>query len=83
VDVDTRGRTVAVRVRVESEDDLAGFGRVRIDFGDGSAHRAGLVGEYRVEHAYRAAGSYRVVVYVELRDGERAEGRTVIVTEEE
>jgi hypothetical protein len=84
VEVDTQqsGLATSVQIALTGSQDSGRFGRIRIDFGDGAATSwMGIVGERRLVHRYRQPGSYPLVVWLQLRNGElRADRRTVVVT---
>lgn len=75
------GRTSNVHVALVGDGPGAGFGRMRVEFGDGSVTPwMALVGERRLTHTYDAPGEYRVSIWVELRTGEqRGDRRTITV----
>jgi hypothetical protein len=73
------GRTVAAHVRVESAPEAVGFGRARVDFGDGASDSwVGVVGERTFEHTYQRPGTYSVVAWLHLRDGSERVDRAAI-----
>ena len=72
VHLDFVGRTVIVHLDVEPAGLPRGFGRVRLDFGDGSSEPwAGIIGRRDVSHTYASAGRFRLDVSVLLPNGER------------
>lgn len=80
IDVGIADRTLTVDVSFASDGDLAGFGRVQVDFGDGEVTAwQGVVGRRAITHEYRQAGEYRLVVWQHLRDGPRVDRRTIKV----
>ncbi|MEO7192227.1 MAG: hypothetical protein ABI051_14340 [Vicinamibacterales bacterium] len=79
LDVRQDGRTMSLRVTVESAEGVDGFGQVHVDFGDGATARTPVVGWADLSHAYRDAGAYEVVVSVQLRDRTITETRSTRV----
>jgi hypothetical protein len=80
VDVGLDERTVTVEVVFDSDGAIEGFGRVQIDFGDGTVSPwVGVVGRSHIRHDYARGGDYRVRVSMLLRDGPRFDARTLAV----
>jgi hypothetical protein len=80
VDVGVSQRTVAVEITFGSDGDNSGFGRVQIDFGDGTASPwTGVVGRRTIAHEYQRTGEYRIVISQQLRGGQRVDRRTIAV----
>ena len=84
VDVAVRHRVARVHTSIEGDGRSASFGRVRIDFGDRTVTPAiGIVDDHHFEHTYGSAGTYSLVVWLQLRDGTvRIDRRSVTVTDE-
>jgi len=73
-------RVLLLDVDLGSDGGLPGFGRVLVDFGDGSTTGwAGVVGLRELTHPYAGAGEFRVVISVELPGGLRVERPVVTV----
>jgi hypothetical protein len=76
---DVKGRTLIAHVRVDAPANAMGFGRARVDFGDGSSDAwVGVVGERTFEHTYQQPGTYSVVAWLHLRDGSERIDRAAI-----
>jgi hypothetical protein len=76
VDATARARTASIRVALKGGGGPLGFGRMRAEFGDGSATRwTGIVETGEIRHTYARPGDYSVVVWVQLRNGEMRAGR--------
>jgi hypothetical protein len=72
VHLDFVGRTVIVHIDVEPPGLPRGFGRMRLDFGDGTAAPwTAIVDRRDVAHTYTRGGQFRLEVSVLLPTGER------------
>jgi hypothetical protein len=72
IDVTVEDGAVGVRVGLETDGAIRGFGRVRIDFGDGAdTGWQGIVGAREASHRYEQAGRYRITVWVQVPDAQR------------
>jgi len=79
LEVDVRDRTASARVRVDAPDRAIGFGRVRVDYGDGAPTEwSGIVSEAVLRHTYRRAGTYAITAWLRLRDGSVRTDRATI-----
>jgi hypothetical protein len=81
VETSVRSRAATVRVTLDGEEGALRFGRIRIEFGDGSATDwTGIVNATELDHTYSQSGDYSVVVWLQLRNGEmRADRRTLTI----
>jgi hypothetical protein len=71
--------SVTIHARVDGDEAGTGFGRMRVDFGDGSESvRTGIVGTGEVSHRYPRAGEYSVTVWLDMRNGSADVSRHVI-----
>lgn len=69
-DVEARGLALTLRVTLPTHGGQAAFGRVRVDFGDGSPTPWwGVVDGRSIEHVYPHPGQYTIVTVLQLRDG--------------
>jgi hypothetical protein len=82
VGVHLRDRQVTVRVEMGSEDGFEGFGRLQVDYGDGTiAAWTGVVGARELSHAYARPGQYRLAVWLQLPGGSWWDRRTIDVAD--
>jgi hypothetical protein len=79
VEVNALEAEAGVRVVLAGGDGGLRFGRFRADFGDGTETSwTGVVEEARLVHQYKHPGTYTVVVWLQLRNGDmRADRRTL------
>lgn len=72
---------VVVRVHVDTATDGIGFGRVRLDYGDGQVTPTwGIVSDATVTHAYRSSGAYTISAWLQMPDGSaRADRKTISI----
>ncbi|MEO8071171.1 MAG: hypothetical protein ABI652_07195, partial [Acidobacteriota bacterium] len=70
VAISTVGLAATIAVAVDGDDDTPGFGRLKVDFGDGqSTGWIGIVGATTATHTYRQTGDYGVVAWLQLSNG--------------
>jgi hypothetical protein len=73
------GQSATINVHVDAAAGALGFGRTRIEFGDGSASEwMGIVADRSFRHRYARAGSYTSTVWLQMRDGSLRSDRTVV-----
>jgi len=79
LDIATNQRTVTIGVTLDSQESNPGFGRVQVDFGDGSRFvRHGIVNGTTIVHTYEHPGRYRVIAAL-LLPGLHTDTRTITV----
>jgi hypothetical protein len=70
VSVDTRRLPIVVHVAIETPESVPAFGRMRVEYGDGSSTPwAGVVSAADFRHTYARSGTYVVTAWLQLRDG--------------
>jgi hypothetical protein len=76
-----RASQVVVRVHVDTVGDGIGFGRVRLDYGDGQLTPTwGIVSDATVTHTYGSPGTYTITAWLQMPDGSgRADRKTITV----
>ena len=83
IEVSTDSLEASVRVVLGGAEPAGSrFGRMRADFGDGDEGSwTGIVEEGRLTHTYKRPGTYVLVVWLQLRNGDlRADRRTLTIT---
>jgi hypothetical protein len=82
VDTSVNNRTLRLTVRLVGDDTWAGFGRVRVDFGDRTEQPfTGIVEQRELSHEYKAPGEYLVVTLLKLADGSlRIDRRQILIS---
>jgi hypothetical protein len=79
LDADHSRRAVTVHVALDASPDVAGFGRIRIEFGDGTATGwEGIVSAAQFQHRYSQTGTYTIAAWLQLRDGSLRVERTMV-----
>ena len=82
IDLSVDNHKATLRVELESSDRGDGFGRMRVDFGDGTTTPdLGIVRRREVTHVYQKAGTYSVVVSVQLPAGVKVDTRRLDVAD--
>jgi hypothetical protein len=76
-----RAAEVVVRVHVDTAAEGIGFGRVRLDYGDGQVTPTwGIVSDATVTHTYASPGTYTITAWLQLPDGSgRADRKTITI----
>jgi hypothetical protein len=82
LDASTDGRRATIQLQLAGSEDSLRFGRVRLDFGDGSESAwVDVVGARRLVHEYRQPGTYELAAWMQLRNGTmRGDHRTLTIT---